>query len=69
MDKLFKEQQLHCLGIISIAIATLMLILVIVLPIMLKRKKTNDFTQKSFPTINNTNLWAKFRRSQLYSDP
>ena len=59
MDKVFKEKQLHCLGIISIAIATLMLILVIVLPIMLKRKKTNDFTQKSFPTINNTNLWAK----------
>ena len=37
-----------------------MLILVIVLPIMIKKKKTNDFTQKCSPTLNNTNLWAKF---------
>lgn len=59
MDRLSKNQ-LNCIGIISICIGTLMLILVIVLPIMLKNKKTNDFTQKCSPTVNNTNLWAKF---------
>ena len=59
MDKLSKNQ-LNCIGIISITIVTVMIILVIVLPIMLKTKKANDFTEKCFPTINNTNLWAKF---------
>ena len=59
MDRLSKNH-LNCIGIISICIATLMLILVIVLPIMLKKKKTNDFTKKCSPTVNNTNLWAKF---------
>ena len=59
MDRLSKNH-LNCIGIISISIATLMLILVIVLPIMLKKKKTNDFTEKCSPTVNNTNLWAKF---------
>ena len=59
MDRLSKNH-LNCIGIISISIATLMLILVIVLPIMLKKKKTNDFTEKCSPTVNNTDLWAKF---------
>ena len=59
MDKL-SNNQLNFIGIISIAIATLMLILVICLPIMLKREKTNNFTQKCMPTLENTNLWAKF---------
>lgn len=59
MERLSKEQ-LNCIGIICVSIATLMLILVIVLPIMLKTKKTNDFTQKSTPSLNNTDLWAKF---------
>ena len=27
---------------------------------MLKTKKTNDFTQKTSPTLDNTNLWATF---------
>ena len=59
MDRLSK-QQLNAIGIISIVIVTLMIILVIVLPIMLKTKKANDFTEKCFPTLQNTNLWAKF---------
>ena len=59
MDKLSKEQ-LNAIGIISIVIATLCLILVLVLPNILKTKKTNDFTQKCLPTMENTNLWAKF---------
>ena len=54
------KQCLHLIGILCITFATIMLILVIVLPITLKRKMSNDFTQKCSPTMNNTNLWAKF---------
>ena len=59
MDNL-SSKTLNIILIISIIIATLGLILVIVLPNVLKTKKTNDFTQKSSPTLENTNLWAKF---------
>ena len=59
IDK-FSANILNVLGILSIVIAAISLILVIVLPIVLKTKKTNDFTQKCSSTLNNTDLWAKF---------
>ena len=59
MDKL-SNNHLNCIGIISVTIATIMLILVIVLPIMLKTKQRNDFTKKSSPSLDNIDLWAKF---------
>ena len=59
IDRLSKNQ-LNVITIVSFSLATLMLILVIVLPIMLKTKKINDFTQKTSPTLDNINLWATF---------
>lgn len=59
LDKL-TAKQLNAIAIISIVIATLTLVLTISLPFIIKTKKTNDFTQKCSPTLENTNLWAKF---------
>ena len=52
--------QLNLIGFISVSIATLMLILTIVLPFLIERQKTNDFTQKCAPKTDNTEIWAKF---------
>lgn len=59
LDKL-TVKQLNAIAIISIVIATLSLVLTIVLPFIIKTKKTNDFTQKCSPSLENTDLWAKF---------
>ena len=53
-------KQLNAILIISIVIATLSLVLTISLPFIIKTKKTNDFTQKCSPSLENTDLWAKF---------
>ena len=53
-------KQLNAILIISIIIATLSLVLTISLPFIIKTKKTNDFTQKCTPSLENTDLWAKF---------
>lgn len=59
LDRL-TANQLNAIGIISIVISTLCFILVISLPFIIKTKKTNDFTQKSTPSLENIDLWAKF---------
>ena len=52
--------QLNLIGFISVSIATLMLILTIVLPFLIERQKTNDFTQKCSPKTGNAEIWANF---------
>ena len=59
IEKLSKNQ-LNIIGVLSISIATIFLVLVIVIPIFLKRQMTNNYIQKCNPTINNTKLWASF---------
>ena len=51
---------LNAIGIICTILATIMLILVIVVPILLKRKLSNDFIEKCNPSLENTNIWATF---------
>ena len=48
------------IGIISIIIAILCLIFVIVFPNIIDSEEANNFTEKCLPTLDNTNLWAKF---------
>ena len=59
MEKLSKKQ-LNIIGVISISIAAIFLILVIVIPIFLKRQMTYNYIQKCTPTMDNTHLWASF---------
>ena len=56
----FSKKTLNIIAISGISLATIFLILVIVIPIFLKRQMTNDYVQKCNPTINNTNIWASF---------
>ena len=53
-------KSLNAIGIICTILATIMLILVIVVPILLKRKLSNDFIEKCNPSLENTNIWATF---------
>ena len=59
LDNLSKKT-LNTIGIISIVLATIMLILVIVLPILLKRQLKKNFIEKCNPSMENTDLWASF---------
>ena len=54
------KKTLNAIGIICTILATIMLILVIVVPILLKRKLSNDFIEKCNPSLENTNIWATF---------
>ena len=54
------KKTLNTIGIICTILATIMLILVIVVPILLKRKLSNDFIEKCNPSLENTNIWATF---------
>ena len=59
LDNLSKKT-LNAIGIISVVLATIMLILVIVLPNLLKRQMKKDYIEKCNPSMDNTNLWASF---------
>ena len=59
LDRISKKT-LSIVGILCTVLATIMLILVIVIPILLKRKLTNDYIEKCNPTLENTKIWASF---------
>ena len=59
LDNLSKKT-LNAIGIICVVLATIMLILVIVLPNLLKRQMKKDYIEKCNPSMDNTNLWASF---------
>ena len=59
LDNLSKKT-LNTIGITSVVLATIMLILVIVLPNLLKRQMKKDYIEKCNPSMDNTNLWASF---------
>ena len=59
LDNLSKKA-LNIIGVTSVVLATLMIILVIVLPIQFKRILKNDYIQKCNPSLDNTNIWASF---------
>ena len=59
LDNLSKKT-LNTIGIISIVLASIMLILVIALPILLKRQLKKDYIGKCNPSLDNTDIWASF---------
>ena len=68
LNKLSKHT-LNIIGIVSSVLASIMIILVIVIPILLRRKFTKDYISKCNPSMNNTNIWATFPgelNSKLY---
>ena len=48
------------IGIVTISIASVFVLLVVIIPILGRKWYVSDYIIKSNPTMENTNLWAKF---------
>ena len=59
LDKIPKKT-CKIIGIVTITIASLFVLLVVVVPILGRKWYVSDYIIKSNPTMENTNLWAKF---------
>ena len=59
---LYKVSKKTCkiIGIVAITIASLFVLLVVIVPILARKSFASDYIEKSNPTKENTNLWAKF---------
>ena len=55
-----RQKKMKIIAYTFCAIAVVLIILVIVLPIVIKDNVKSKYTKKTKPKIDNTNLWAKF---------
>lgn len=54
------QKQLKIIAYIILSIAILLILLVIFIPIIIKKGIESDYQEKTIPSQNNINIWAKF---------